>query len=229
MVWLLFSFEGRINRAKFYLAGLMLLCWMMFLLLLFVGVSAAFGRLMSFGFSAGFVSLGAKLDVPQSFHLGIDDIFALADPATWRTLPQIGIALALAHAIATPLLLWVFLAVCVKRLHDRDKSGWWMMLFFVAPGLYKQFEDRLPDSYFLLPAASAVFVFAIWGVIEMYFLRGTQRTNRFGPDPLAEDADARLRSRGLGSRGPAWDQRNEIELAPHRASPPPSMRVNRGI
>ena len=76
--------------------------------------------------------------------------------------------------------------------------------------------------------AFAVFVFAIWGFVEMYFLKGTGSTNQFGPDPLAGDAEAQYRRRGLGSHAPAWDQNGAIELAPHIGSPPPSMRVNRG-
>ena len=28
------------------------------------------------------------------------------------------------------------LATSIKRLHDRDKSAWWMVPFFVLPGLY---------------------------------------------------------------------------------------------
>jgi uncharacterized membrane protein YhaH (DUF805 family) len=218
-VWLLFSFEGRINRAKFYLAGLVLLGLMIFLVFQFVVLSVTFGDPRSFGLDMGFVGLHATLNGPKSFHLGTDDIFALVDPATWRALPQTDIAGALAHAVVTPLLLWVFLAVCVKRLHDRDKSGWWMILFFVLPGLSKQFAERLPDSYFLLPFTSAVSVFTIWGAVEMYFLKGTRSPNRFGPDPLADKPE---------SRGLAWDQQREIILAPHRASPPPAMHVKRG-
>jgi uncharacterized membrane protein YhaH (DUF805 family) len=25
---------------------------------------------------------------------------------------------------------WCFAAIAIKRLHDRNKSGWWMVLFF---------------------------------------------------------------------------------------------------
>ena len=228
LVWLLFGFEGRINRAKFYLAGLVLLCWMVFLVFAVVILSAVFGDFRSFGLDTGLVNLHAKLDGPHSFHVSIDDIFALVDPATYRALPRTDIAGALAHAVVTPLLLWVFIAVSVKRLHDRDRSGWWMIPFFVVPGLYKQFDGRLPDSYFLLPLSSAVLAFTIWGFVEMYFLKGTGSTNRFGPDPLAKDEDARVRNLGLGSHAAAWDQRYELELAPHRASPRSSMHVKRG-
>jgi uncharacterized membrane protein YhaH (DUF805 family) len=74
-IWLLFGFEGRINRAKFYLAGLVLLCWMIFLVVLLVGVSAAFGDFRSFGLDMCLVGLHATLNGPKSFHVGIDDIF----------------------------------------------------------------------------------------------------------------------------------------------------------
>jgi uncharacterized membrane protein YhaH (DUF805 family) len=41
--WYLFSFEGRINRAKMWLAALVIACWMIFLGVLIVTVSSAFG------------------------------------------------------------------------------------------------------------------------------------------------------------------------------------------
>jgi uncharacterized membrane protein YhaH (DUF805 family) len=227
-VWFLFSFEGRINRAKFYLAGLVLLCWMIFLVFLFVIVSAAYGDFRSFGLDMGLVSLHATLDGPKSFHLGINDVFALVDPATYRAPARIDIAAALAHAAATPLFLWVFLAVSVKRLHDRDRSGWWMVAFFAVPGIYKQFEDRLPDTYFLLPVAAAVFVLTSWAFVELYFLKGTRSSNRFGPNPLGKQ-QTRPRSAATRLRAAtAWDQHSEIELVPVMGSPPSSMRVKRG-
>ena len=48
----------------------------------------------------------------------------------------------------------------------------------------------------------------------MYFLKGSRKTNRFGPDPLcAAGSDTRSR----------WDQQSEIEMVPHKAGPPPAM------
>ena len=226
--WFLFGFGGRINRAKYWLAGLVILCWMIFFVFLFVVLSAALGDLRSFGLDVGLASFHATLDGPKSFHLGINDIFALVDPATYRALPQTDIAAALAHVVVTPLFLWVFLAVSVKRLHDRDKSGWWMVPFFALPGLYKQFEDRLPDTYFLLPVAIAVFVLITWGFVELYFLTGTRSSNLFGPNPLGKQ-QARPRSAASRLRATtAYDQTSEIELVPLIGSPPPSMHVKRG-
>jgi len=60
----------------------------------------------------------------------------------------------------------------------------------------------------------------IWGLVEMGFLRGTQGTNRFGPDPLAPASTV--------DSQPAWDQTSGIEMAPHIGSPPPAMHVKRG-
>ena len=56
---------------------------------------------------------------------------------------------------------WVGLAIQVKRWHDRDKSGWWCLIGLVP------------------------LIGGIWALVECGFLRGTEGPNRFGPDPLA--------------------------------------------
>ena len=48
--WYLFSFNGRINRAKLWLALLVILCWMIFLGLLVVAIGSLFGAAKSFSF-----------------------------------------------------------------------------------------------------------------------------------------------------------------------------------
>lgn len=55
---------------------------------------------------------------------------------------------------------WIWLAVQVKRWHDRDKSGWWALINLVP------------------------ILGQIWVLIECGFLRGTEGDNRFGKDPL---------------------------------------------
>ena len=116
----------------------------------------------------------------------------------------------------------------MKRLHDRNRSGWWIVPFFVLPIFSDRIVEPLGDSIFASTTSAALLILCIWGFVEMGFLRGTSGPNQFGPDPLAEDEDMRLRRRGLGSHAPAWDQRYEIDLAPHRASPMSSMHVKRG-
>lgn len=52
------------------------------------------------------------------------------------------------------------LAVCVRRLHDQDKSGWFYLLNFV-------------------PFGGLV-------LLVFYFLEGTRGPNRYGPDPKGD-------------------------------------------
>ena len=141
--WYLFSFEGRINRAKLWLALLVILCWMFFLGVLAAIATSIFGGAKSFGFA-------------------VDDIFLILDPATYRSLSKSDLIPFLAKLIGAPLFTWIYLAAAIKRLHDRDKSGWWMVPFFAAPGFYNQFADRLPDSYADLPLAIASSGLVLW-------------------------------------------------------------------
>ena len=56
-------------------------------------------------------------------------------------------------------MLWVSLAVQIKRWHDLDKSGWWMLIGFVPV------------------------VGPVWSFIETGCIRGTVGSNEYGPDP----------------------------------------------
>ncbi len=211
MDWItyLFRFNGRVNRAKFWFGLLYLFCIMGVLLALGAGLSAWLGGEVSFDLDTG-------------------DIFGIVDPATYQLPSLAKLPLVLFKLVATGLLLWIYFALTIKRLHDRDKSAWWTMPFFVLPGLYDQFADRLPDSYWMLPLAVAAFALYFWSFVEMGFLRGNPRTNRFGPNPLGK-AQARPRSAaGSASHSDGWDQQAALEFVPHSASPPGGMHVKRG-
>ena len=54
--------------------------------------------------------------------------------------------------------IWASLAIGVKRWHDRDKSGWWMLIGLVP------------------------IIGGIWQIVECGFLKGTEGDNRFGPE-----------------------------------------------
>ena len=90
-----------------------------------------------------------------SFHFGATDLFKLLDPDAYRALTWADLPRLLIKLFGTSLFMWVYFAISIKRLHDRDKSGWWMVPFFAAPGLYSQFADRLPDSTADLPLTIA--------------------------------------------------------------------------
>ena len=213
--WYLFRFEGRINRAKYWLAGLIIICWMIFALTLLDGIGGAFGigghrlAINIFGISA---SLEPTSDAPMS-------------PAGWFpsviTIPM------------TVLLAWCYAATSIKRLHDRDRSGWWLVPFVVFPGLVGRFGDRFGDlpggSYAVALLGVVAFVLYTWAFVKMYLLSGSPRTNRFGADPLPK-VQTRPRSglhSGLRSAS-AWDQHSEIEFVPHVSGPWPAPHVKRG-
>jgi uncharacterized membrane protein YhaH (DUF805 family) len=52
-----------------------------------------------------------------------------------------------------------YLAVCVRRLHDTDRSGWWLLVSLVP------------------------LIGAIWFIV-LCCLKGSDEENRFGADPL---------------------------------------------
>jgi uncharacterized membrane protein YhaH (DUF805 family) len=86
------------------------------------------------------------------------------------------------------------MAVGIKRLHDRDKSGWWLLLFYGGPyftsllgyifgGSDDLGRDVTPFLVVALQYISAGIV--IWSLGELGVLRGTIGANRYGPDPVA--------------------------------------------
>jgi uncharacterized membrane protein YhaH (DUF805 family) len=87
-------------------------------------------------------------------------------------------------------------AVTVKRLHDRNRSGWFILIMYV-PMFIKtatDFTGVTGDSDNLGPLDFAlggiVIIVSIWFLILLGFLRGTFGPNRFGPDPLGGTAPA---------------------------------------
>ena len=69
------------------------------------------------------------------------------------------VRLATAETIVNVLLLWPALAVSIKRWHDRDRSGWWVLVLLVPV------------------------VGWLWALVVNGFLRGTPGVNRYGPPP----------------------------------------------
>jgi uncharacterized membrane protein YhaH (DUF805 family) len=64
--------------------------------------------------------------------------------------------------VVSLLALWPGMAAFVKRLHDRNRSGWWLLAS-------------------LIPIGGPFILIAL--LIEAWFLKGTEGENRFGPDP----------------------------------------------
>lgn len=83
--------------------------------------------------------------------LAVDHGAGLVDPATKA---------GLLTSVFGLVLLIPSIAVTVRRLHDQDRSGWWILIILVP-----------------FIGAIVLLVFAC--------IRGTDGDNRFGPDPLA--------------------------------------------
>ena len=101
---------------------------------------------MFFLFSVVIVTILTVIDefMGLKFELGGEDLGFLS------TLYYLGIAIP-------------YLAVIVRRLHDTDRSGWWILISLIP---------------------------LIGGIILLVFtiIEGTKGDNRFGPDPKAEPA-----------------------------------------
>lgn len=116
-------------------------------------------------------------------------ILTLPPPADWSPEDSALILLfVVAFAAAIPLFI-SSLAIAVKRLHDRDRSGHWLWLFYFASPLLSAIAEvsKVGGPVFLLAAvvlSPLAFGLSIWGFVEIGILKGTNGPNRFGDDPL---------------------------------------------
>jgi len=104
-------------------------------------------------------------------------------------------------------------SITIKRLHDRDKSGWWIVPFVVAPVLLHRPSDWLDNPTLALVVHTVGIGLGAWCLVE-FCLGGTRGPNRFGPDPVAP-------------RKTTWVERSKIEPMPDIAGPPPAWLVKR--
>jgi uncharacterized membrane protein YhaH (DUF805 family) len=175
MTWsnYLFSFQGRINRAKLWLFILISLC---------VDIVLTVAAAAYFSISGGMAASGTAAASPMGGNLAL----------------VIGGIVCLAVVIA---LVVASIALAVKRLHDRNKSGLWLLVFWVvpfvldiiafAPMIETMSKGGAQPDAFMVPQTGlaivcrlAAFLISIWAFVELYCLRGTIGDNRFGPDPL---------------------------------------------
>jgi len=152
---LLFAFDGRINRARYW-----------FSLLLSSGMFATFLVILLIAFNSLDPSDRTSL-------LGMLPVLVLAAPMI-------------------VVMIWVTAATMIKRLHDRNKSGWWTVPFLVLPSIVDRIDGRLVGPSLAYAVSAIVAGLAVWCFVETLCLKGTDGSNRFGPDPLLRSGSRRV-------------------------------------
>lgn len=94
--------------------------------------------------------------------------------------PPISVAVFLLASVPTT---WVALAITAKRLHDRDMSGWWVLLPFVFAFAFGVVAAMGKDADGFLIITLAFVVVCLVFLIICGFLRGTVGPNQYGGDP----------------------------------------------
>jgi uncharacterized membrane protein YhaH (DUF805 family) len=211
----LFSPEGRINRVKY---GCALLANLIFCLVCMTASAFAIARIMDTGIMSVDVNFYALFGFPPAFPFNIR--INIANPASTATLAPL-----LLRVAETPIAVFslsVLAATTIRRLHDRNKSGWWILAFLVAPPLLRGITDGLNEwSVAAVVLSVAAMALTVWGFVELLFIRGTSGPNRFGPD-LQTPAETRA------AEAPRGHQHSELEFVPHSAGPAPGAHVMRG-
>ncbi len=124
---LLFTFTGRVNRAKYWLALAIYLAITVLLI--------AIGLIM---FGNSLLAIGDE---------ETDDIVV--------GLLSRGIGFTLIVLVVyIPMVISGFM-VGIKRLHDRDKSGWWLLVFYVLPGVLSTIGESLAAGWIFSLASFA--------------------------------------------------------------------------
>jgi uncharacterized membrane protein YhaH (DUF805 family) len=168
----LFSFEGRLRRRDW---------WLYLILLALIGLLLAEIGMRMRGASMAPFMMGANA---RTF-----------DRNAWM-ITRIEV-----QGAVSLLLVWPELAIGVKRLHDRGRSGWWLGLFIAlswageAVSLMR-YSSRMPWTPFVHPdlpgftIGVVTFGVGVWLLVELGFLDGTRGANRFGPSPKGVEAPA---------------------------------------
>ena len=128
----------------------------------------------------------------------LDAVLGLGGSATTTTTTAPG-AIGAAGSLSGGLLSKIFvlgvfvpnIAVAVRRLHDTDRSGWWILLPFVPVlvligGIFA--GDARTGVSGIIVAASAMLGLLICGLLLLvwYCTEGTRGPNRFGDDPKGD-------------------------------------------
>jgi uncharacterized membrane protein YhaH (DUF805 family) len=141
-VSLLTTWQGRVNRAKYWIA-----------IVIYIVLFGIMWKLILGGWAPGL----DEEDMPSTLPLIIGGV--------------IYILVAISGTM-----------VAIKRLHDRNKSGWWVLLFIFGPMVLSMLGGVIPGIGFVFSLGGLAI--SIWAIVELGFLKGTAGANQYGPDPI---------------------------------------------
>ena len=99
-----------------------------------------------------------------------------------------GTGVVILNGIVTLLVAASGILVGIKRLHDRNKSGWWVLLYWVAPFVMLSVGFAVgSDTLVVSVLGFLALAIGLWSLIDLGCLRGTIGQNKYGPDPLAPE------------------------------------------
>jgi uncharacterized membrane protein YhaH (DUF805 family) len=82
-------------------------------------------------------------------------------------------------------LVWLSSAVAVRRLHDRGKTGYWLLLYYGGPNLTSHVSGLDAAGLVLLVITLGI---SVWALVDLGILRGESGSNAFGHDPLSSES-----------------------------------------
>jgi uncharacterized membrane protein YhaH (DUF805 family) len=77
-----------------------------------------------------------------------------------------------------------WLAISIKRRHDRNNNGYDAIGFVIVQLIYDLVLALLGFGTVASVVGIIFLIYAIYMLVQLGFLRGTAGTNQFGPDPL---------------------------------------------
>ncbi len=124
-----------------------------------------------------------------AYSLSLPGAYENGGPTPFPSDP-LGIVLAVVFFGLLGLILIAGACVAVRRLHDRDKAWWWLLLVIALNSLFG-WGAYLADTGVNAALGSVLRLgsagLLLWAFTELALLRGTSGPNRFGPDPLKAD------------------------------------------
>ena len=154
------DFSGRSRRMEFWM-------WQLFNFIVYIG----------------FMVLGMVL-------LGGGMMMVAGDPNAAATAGGGALILFALYAIYGLAVIIPSIAVAVRRLHDTNRSGWWILLPIVpyivmvaGIGGAAASPDAAASGGAIVMLGMAALVVTALVLLVFYLLEGTKGPNRFGPDP----------------------------------------------